>query len=110
MSQSNNEGVRITPEMIALFKSTKSAKELLLICRGFGIGLDETEAQKWFEQLNSSGLVSNKLSSSSDSLCPEQHCPKCGSTDYTQRYIPDSPTSGCVYCQCNHCGYNDTKC
>lgn len=101
-----DKGIRITPEMIEKMKAAKTPKELMGLCKGYGIGLDEKAVEKWFAKLNSDEFASKELTSVVGGGCFEQHCPKCGSTDYVQQYIPDSPTSGMLYCDCHHCGYH----
>jgi len=96
----HKDGVKITPEIVEELKKAKSVHEFAATAKAKGIGLGEPEAKTWFEKLH--GTAHGKELHG----CFEQHCPKCGSTDYVQRFIPDGPTSGAVYCHCNHCGYD----
>lgn len=101
-----NKGIKITPEMIEKIKVAKSPTELMELANSYEIGLDETAAKKWFEKLNSGELADKELSSVKGGGCFVQHCPKCGSTNYVQRFIPDSGMTGMLYCHCDDCGYD----
>ncbi|HII93190.1 MAG TPA: hypothetical protein HA262_13830 [Methanosarcina sp.] len=98
-----DKGIKITPEMIEKMKAAKSPKELMELGKGFGIELDEKAAEKWFAKLNSGELAAKELSSvNTVGGCSKVKCPKCGSDDYSQIYIPNVG----VHCHCNHCGYD----
>jgi ribosomal protein L37E len=103
MSTSNAKEMNFTPQLVEKMKSAKSSKELIDQCRNEGIELGKNTAEKWYAQLNQKGTAGNGISFK---LLGTIRCPKCGSTDYTQRYIPISPYDGNLWCHCNHCGYD----
>ena len=97
----------ITPELIEKMKTAKSPRELMKKCKEIGIGLNEKAAKKWFEKVHSVEHAATELSAVAVGGCSSSvKCPKCGSSDYTQRYIPISIFDGTLYCHCNSCGYD----
>ena len=48
-----------TPELIAEAKTTKSAEELLALCKAHEVELTEAEAQTYFAQFVASGAMSD---------------------------------------------------
>ena len=95
----------ITQKLINSVITVTSQQELKKVCKDNGIELNEKSAEKWFAKLNSGELA--KVIIGED--CPNKGgCPKCGSRNITQHYIPTSPYDGYVHCHCNVCDYSWT--
>jgi len=97
------EGIRITPALIEKAKAAKSVKELMELCKGEGLELDEKSAEELFAKLNSASA--EDLASVKGGSCFEDKCPKCGSNNISKHVISISLTDETLECHCNHCGY-----
>lgn len=102
--------INITPEFIIELKAVKTPQELLELVKSRGSNISEENARKWFIKLKS-GEIANKFGipfANGDCDPTPIVCPKCGSSNYHQRYIEISFTDGFVVCWCDDCHYTTT--
>ena len=71
---------KLTPELIAMAKTAKSAEELLELAKANGVELTEADAKTYFEQLNANGVVADDelgaVAGGSDSPDSEEEKPQ----------------------------------